>query len=54
MAPRPRRVARPASSRSPLYRLVVPAALVLLGAVMLALLLLAGGVLLGVLSYPGR
>lgn len=49
-----RRVERPALTRSSLYRLAVPIALVVLGAVMLALLVLAGGVLLGLLPYPGR
>ncbi len=53
MAP-PRRAPRPALTGVALYRLAVPVVLALLAAVMVALLLLAGGVLLGVVPYPGR
>jgi len=49
---RPRR--RPALTRSRLYRLLVPAAVVLVAAGTLIVLALAAGVLLGVLPYPGR
>ena len=49
---RPRR--RPALTRSRLYRLLVPAAVVLVAAGTLIVLALAAAVLLGVLPYPGR
>jgi len=52
--PRSRRAPRPALSRAPLYRVAVPVILVVLGMITLALLALAGGVLLGIVPYPGR
>ncbi len=52
--PHTRRAPRPARSRAPLYRVAVPIILVVLGAVTLVLLALAGGVLLGIVPYPGR
>ena len=54
LPPRPRRAPRPALTRAPLYRAAVPVIVIALGVVTLALLLLAGGVLLGIVSYPGR
>ncbi len=52
--PRPRRASRPALARAPLYRAAVPVIVIALGVVTLVLLLLAGGVLLGIVPYPGR
>ena len=52
--PRPRRAPRPALARAPLYRAAVPVIMIALGVVTLVLLLLAGGVLLGIVPYPGR
>lgn len=49
-----RRVPRAAVTQARLYRLAVPLLLVALGLVTAALLLLAGGVLLGLVPYPGR
>ncbi len=49
-----RRVARPALTRAPLYRLAVPVMLVALAVVTVGLLMLAGGILLGIVPYPGR
>lgn len=50
----PRRVPRPALTRTRFYRAAVPVFLVVLAGVMLLLLLLAAGVLLGILPYPGK
>lgn len=49
-----RRAPRPAITRARFYRAAVPIALVILGILMVAVLILAGGVLLGILPYPGR
>ncbi len=51
---RPRRAPRPALARAPFYRVAVPVIVVALGLITLALMLLAGGVLLGIVPYPGR
>lgn len=48
------RVPRPSVTRVRVYRLAVPLLLLGLGLVTAALLLLAGGVLLGIIPYPGR
>lgn len=48
------RAARPALMRSPLYRVLVPAAVVLVASGTVIVLALAAAVLLGVLPYPGR
>ena len=52
--PPSRRAPRPAMARAPLYRAAVPVIVIALGVVTLVLLLLAGGVLLGIVPYPGR
>lgn len=50
----PRRVPRPQLTQARGYRILVPMALVLLTLVTIVVLALAGGVLLGVIPYPGR
>ena len=52
--PPSRRAPRPVLPRAPLYRAAVPVIVIALGVVTLVLLLLAGGVLLGIVPYPGR
>lgn len=55
MPPRaPWRAPRPAITKAMLYRRAVPALLFSLAAVTVILLLLAGGVLLGIVPYPGK
>lgn len=51
---RPAKAPRPALVRSRLYRVLVPAAVVLVASGTLIVLALAAAVLLGVLPYPGR
>ena len=48
------RAPRPALTRAGLYRLAVPALLVTFAVLTAGLLLLAGGVLLGIVPYPGK
>ncbi len=48
------RGSRPPLTRSRLYRALVPAALVTLAVVAAGILVLAGGMLLGLVPYPGR
>ena len=52
--PPSRQAPRPALARASLYRAAVPVIVIALGVVTLVLLLLAGGVLLGIVPYPGR
>lgn len=54
MSHRPTRGPRPPLTHTGFYRLAVPILLVALGMVTAGLLLLAGGVLLGIVPYPGR
>jgi len=49
-----RRAARPALTRALAYRVLIPALLVVVAVGTVVILILAGGVLLGVLPYPGR
>lgn len=49
-----RRAPRPALTRARAYRMLVPALLVVLAAIAAIVLVLAGGVLLGLIPYPGR
>lgn len=48
------RAPRPLLTRARAYRLVVPAVLVALALGTVVVLMLAAGVLLGILPYPGR
>lgn len=49
-----RRVASPPLTRTSGYRVAVPLLIVLVGAGTLFVLVLAGGVLFGLIPYPGR
>jgi hypothetical protein len=49
-----RRVPRPPLTRAPGYRIGVPLLIALVGLAALAVLVLAAGVLLGLIPYPGR
>ncbi len=49
-----RRAQRPPLTRARLYRTLVPLALVVLAVVTVVVLILAGGVLLGIVPYPGK
>lgn len=49
-----RRVRRHPLTQVRLYRMVVPLLLTVLGLLSAALLLVAGGVMLGIVPYPGR
>lgn len=48
------RAARPALTRARAYRTLVPVVLALVGLGTIVVLVLAAGVLLGLLPYPGR
>lgn len=54
MSPVSRRAPRPALTRSRLYRMLIPAALVVVAAGTVAVLALAAAVLFGIIPYPGR
>lgn len=49
-----RRAPRPPLTRATFYRTAVPVLLIVLAGLTVVVLLLAGGVLLGIIPYPGR
>lgn len=49
-----RRAPRPPMTQTRLYRVLVPAALVTLALTAAVILVLAGGVLVGIVPYPGK
>ncbi|HET6781743.1 MAG TPA: hypothetical protein VFH67_06580 [bacterium] len=49
-----RRATRPALSKARGYRVIVPALLAVLALITVVVLVLAGGVLFGLIPYPGR
>lgn len=49
-----RRAPRPSLTRATFYRTAVPVLLIVLAGLTVVVLLLAGGVLLGIIPYPGR
>jgi len=54
MTGRARRAGRPPLTRARAYRTLVPVALAVLAAVTAGVLIVAAGVLLGIIPYPGR
>lgn len=50
----PRRAMRPAITQAKIYRTAVPAALLILATAAVILLILAAGVFLGLVPYPGK
>ena len=51
---RPSRAPRPALTRATFYRTAVPVLLIVLAVVTVIVLVVAGGVLFGIIQYPGR